>query len=65
MAVQRGQTMAEMALSWALRTKSVTSLIVGARNVVQLEDNLKALQNLSFTESELIQIDSILDGTTL
>ena len=65
MAVQRGQTMAEMALSWALRTKSVTSLIVGARNVVQLEDNLKALQNLSFTESELIQINSILDGTTL
>lgn len=65
MAIQRGQTMAEMALSWALRTKSVTSLIVGARNVVQLEDNLKALQNLSFTESELIQIDSILDGTTL
>ncbi len=65
MAVQRGQTMAEMALSWALRAKSVTSLIVGARNVVQLEDNLKALQNLSFTESELIQIDSILDGTTL
>ncbi len=45
---QRGQTMAEMALAWALRDKRVTSLIVGSRNVEQLKDNINALQNLIF-----------------
>ncbi len=65
MAIQRGQTMAEMALAWALRDKRVTSLIVGARNVSQLKDNLKALENTSFTKEELERIDAILDGATL
>jgi len=64
-AVQRGQTMAEMALAWALRDERVTSLIVGSRTVGQLEDNLKALDNLSFTADELATIDGILDGATL
>ncbi|MDD3787978.1 MAG: aldo/keto reductase [Petrimonas sp.] len=64
-AVQRGQTMAEMALSWALRDKRVTSLIVGTRTVDQLKDNLKALENLSFSEEKLSRIDTILDGATL
>lgn len=65
MAGQRGQTMAEMALAWALRDKRVTSLIVGARNVEQLRDNLKALENSSFSQEELERIDTILDGATL
>jgi L-glyceraldehyde 3-phosphate reductase len=61
----RGQTMAGMALAWVLRDERVTSLIVGARNTRQLDDNLKALQNLTFTQEELEQIDDILDGATL
>ncbi len=65
LAVQRGQTMAEMALAWALRDERVTSLIVGSRNVGQLKDNLKALENLAFTQDELSLIDEILDGATL
>lgn len=65
MAALRGQTMAEMALAWALRDKRVTSLIVGARNLEQLQDNLKALENISFSAEELQQIDAILDGATL
>ena len=64
-AANRGQSMAEMALSWALRDEGVTSLIVGARNVDQLEENLVALDNISFTQEELLQIDQILDGATL
>jgi len=64
-AANRGQSMAEMALSWALRDEGVTSLIVGARNVDQLEENLDALDNITFTREELLQIDQILDGATL
>lgn len=64
-AVERGQTMAEMALAWALRDKRVTSLIVGARNVAQLEDNLKALENTSFSREELEKIDMILDDVMI
>ena len=64
-ALQRGQTMAEMALAWALRDERVTSLIVGARNTVQLNDSLNALQHLSFSQEELDLIDTILDGATL
>lgn len=64
-AVQRGQSMAEMALAWALRDKRVTSLIVGARNVEQLDNNLKALDNTLFLPEELEKIDMILDGAML
>jgi L-glyceraldehyde 3-phosphate reductase len=64
-AANRGQTMAEMALAWALRDEKVTSLIVGSRNVEQLNDNLKALKNLAFSQDELVLIDQILDGATL
>jgi L-glyceraldehyde 3-phosphate reductase len=60
-ATQRGQTMAEMALAWILRDERVTSVIIGARNVNQIKDNLKALDNLSFTQEELEHIDSILN----
>ncbi len=61
----RNQTMAEMAVAWALRDKRVTSVIVGTRNVEQLKDNLNTLNNLSFSEEELTTIDTILDGATL
>lgn len=64
-AANRGQSMAEMALSWALRDEKVTSLIIGARNLNQLKANLQALDNTSFTQEELLQIDQILDGATL
>ena len=64
-AAGRGQSMAGMALAWALRDERVTSLIVGARNVDQLKDNLKAQEHLTFTAEELSLIDQILDGATL
>jgi L-glyceraldehyde 3-phosphate reductase len=56
-AQQRGQTLAEMALAWLLRKKVVTSVIVGARNSEQLLTNLKALDNLEFSEEELAEIE--------
>lgn len=57
MARDRGQTLAQMALAWALRDSRVTSLVMGARSVAQLEQNLGALDNLSFTDDELATID--------
>lgn len=65
MAQQRNQTMAQMALAWALRDERVTSLIVGARNTNQLNDSLQSLENLNFSDEELARIDTILDGATL
>jgi L-glyceraldehyde 3-phosphate reductase len=62
---QREQTMAEMAVAWSLRDERVTSVIVGTRNVTQLQENLNSLKNLSFTQEELMLIDNILDGATL
>jgi len=56
-AAGRGQTLAQMAISWALRDKRVTSVIVGASSVEQLDDNLAATQNLSFEAAELAAID--------
>lgn len=57
---QRGQTLAEMALSWLLKDERVTSVIIGASSVNQLRDNLKATDNLRFSEEELKAIDAIL-----
>lgn len=56
----RRQTLAQMALAWALRDERMTSVIVGASSVKQLSDNLQALANLSFSEAELVQINRIL-----
>ncbi|MET9063955.1 L-glyceraldehyde 3-phosphate reductase [Streptosporangium sandarakinum] len=53
----RGQTLAQMALSWALRDSRVTSVLIGASSVGQLEDSLGAVRNLSFTDDELAAID--------
>ena len=52
-AARRGQTLAEMALSWLLKDDMVTSVIVGASSVAQIESNLKALRNVGFTSEEL------------
>ena len=57
MAGQRGQSLAQLALAWALRDERMTSLVIGASSVAQLEDNVAALDNLSFTAAELKSID--------
>ena len=57
---QRGQSLAEMALSWNLRLETVTSVLIGASRLSQLEDNLKALENLSFSEQELQAIHALI-----
>jgi L-glyceraldehyde 3-phosphate reductase len=59
-AKQRGQSLAQMALAWVLRQPAVTSALIGASKVSQIEENLGALQNLSFSEDELTVIDAIL-----
>src|SRR4051812_45446380 len=53
----RGQTLAQLALAWALRDPRVTSALVGAGSVAQLEENLGALRSLTFTADELATID--------
>ncbi len=58
-AVQRGQTLAQMALAWCLRLSQVSSVIIGASSVKQLSDNIKALDVLAFSEKELKLIDEI------
>jgi L-glyceraldehyde 3-phosphate reductase len=57
LAARRGQSLAQLALAWTLRDPRVTSTLVGASSVAQLEDNLKALRNLAFDEQELAEID--------
>jgi L-glyceraldehyde 3-phosphate reductase len=56
-AAGRGQTLAQLALAWALRDPRMTSLIIGASSVTQLEGNIAALGNLSFTDDELAEIE--------
>jgi L-glyceraldehyde 3-phosphate reductase len=53
----RGQTLAQMAIAWVLRDSRVTSALIGARNVKQLDDSLGALDRLDFSPDELAQID--------
>jgi L-glyceraldehyde 3-phosphate reductase len=57
LAGQRGQTLAQLALAWALRDERMTSVIVGASSVAQLEDNVTALERLDFADDELAEID--------
>jgi L-glyceraldehyde 3-phosphate reductase len=54
---KRGQTLAQMAIAWVLRDKHVTTALIGARNVEQLDDSLEALKKLDFTNNELKEID--------
>lgn len=62
LALQRNQTLAQMALCWVLRDDRVTSVLIGVSRLGQLEDNLGILKNLSFSESELKQIEEILQN---
>jgi L-glyceraldehyde 3-phosphate reductase len=57
MAQERGQTLAQMAIAWTLRDPRVTSSLIGASSVAQLEDSLGALDNLDFSDDELAAID--------
>jgi len=59
-AVERGQSLAQMALAWVLRGGKVTSALIGASRVSQIEENVAALNNLDFTKEELEAIDNIL-----
>ena len=61
-AAKRGQTLAEMALAWILKDGYVTSVLVGASRPSQILDNIKAIENISFSEDELKEIDSISQG---
>ncbi len=58
-ATARGQSLAQMALAWTLRDERVTSTLIGASSVEQLEQNVGALDNLAFTDEELAEIDRV------
>ncbi|MEV6491448.1 aldo/keto reductase, partial [Actinoplanes sp. NPDC051633] len=60
----RGQSLAQLALAWALRDQRVTSLVIGASSVHQLEQNVAALDNLEFGADELAAIDKVLAEIT-
>lgn len=59
-AEKRGQSLAQMAVSWLLKDDRITSVLVGVSSKEQLLDNLGALTNLNFTASELQEIETIL-----
>ncbi len=61
LAAERGQTLAQMAIAWLLKDRRVTSVLVGASRVEQLEENLRALDSAPFSEDELQRIQDILD----
>lgn len=60
LALQRNQTLAQMALSWILRDERITSVLVGASRPEQLSDSIKCLDNLKFSQEELLAIEQIL-----
>jgi len=59
-ALRRGQTMAQMALAWDLRHPEMTSVVIGASRVSQIEDAVGAVKQLSFSKEELTEIDTVL-----
>ncbi len=59
-ALQRGQTLAQMAIAWLLKDQRITSVLVGASSIGQLQNSLDALNVTGFTTEELLQIESIL-----
>jgi L-glyceraldehyde 3-phosphate reductase len=61
-AASRNQSLAQMAVAWLLKDPRITSVLVGVRNVEQLDDNLKALSNKTFTGDELKVIENVLKG---
>jgi L-glyceraldehyde 3-phosphate reductase len=60
LSVARGQSLSQMAIAWLMRKTAVTSVLIGVSSVAQLDDNISTLDNLSFTEDELAQIEQIL-----
>ena len=62
LAASRGQALAQMALAWVLRDSRMTSALIGASRVEQIEQNVAALANLKFSQDELRRIDAILSG---
>ena len=60
-ATERGQSLSQMALAWVLRGEKVTSVLIGASRVSQIEENVAALNNLDFSEEELARIEDILN----
>lgn len=64
-AQERGQTLAQMALSWVLRHPGVTSALIGASRPEQIRDNVKAVENTDFTSEELTKLDGILNSIQL
>jgi L-glyceraldehyde 3-phosphate reductase len=62
MAKERGQTLAQMAIAWVLRRKTVTSALIGASSVRQIEDCVATVKKMNFTEDELAKIENILKG---
>lgn len=62
LAAERGQTLAEMALSWVLRKDRVTTVLIGASKAEQIEDNVKIVEHLDFTDEELTAIETILQN---
>jgi L-glyceraldehyde 3-phosphate reductase len=60
LAAAREQTLAQMSLVWVLRDPRVTSALIGASRVEQIEENVRALTNRAFTEGELRRIDAVL-----
>ena len=61
-AADRGQSLAQMALAWVLRDARMTSALIGASRVEQIEQNVAALANLAFSKDELARIDTILSS---
>lgn len=62
MAMQRGQTLPQMAIAWMLRCPEVTTALIGASDIDQLEENAGALDKLAFSDEEFRRIDAILQG---
>jgi L-glyceraldehyde 3-phosphate reductase len=60
LAQKRGQTLAQMAIAWLLRQPAVTSVLIGASNTTQLQENVAALNNTRFSDEELNAIEEIL-----
>ena len=62
MAAKRGQTLAQMALSWVLKDDEVCSVLIGASRPEQILENISAAENAAFTSEELLKIEEIVGG---
>jgi len=61
-AKERGQKLNQMALSWILKDKRVSSVLVGVSSEEQLKENIRSIDNLSFSDDELEKVDNIIQG---